>query len=240
MARTVWTPLLALGAGLVMADFAPAAEPASGKSANPALGFTMTLGGKGTAAEAATAPEDTEEACCRRRYYGCWGGYRGGWGGYSSYYGGGWGYGGGYGYGNYYSYAPVVSHYSAYSYRPYYLRPWRGYGYSSYYSSVGYGGFGGGYYVGINGTKDDADAPLMSLALATAKNPIVAAPKRTAETAEPGTFRYDGGPANPVPQVRPDAEPRTLTAPAAVGLPVSLKKETRPASPYRYKAYGEK
>ena len=55
-------------------------------------------------------------------------------------------------------------------------------------------------------------------------------------TTIPGTFRYDGGPANPVPEVNPDAALRSAT-PAAVGLPVSLKKET---SPYRYKAYGEK
>jgi hypothetical protein len=43
----------------------------------------------------------------------------------------------------------------------------------------------------------------------------------------PGTFRYDGGPASPVPLPKTDA----------TSMPVSLKK---PASPYTYKAYGER
>jgi hypothetical protein len=230
MARILFAPAIALGAALVVGDFAAAAEPA-----NPALGFTMTLGGKGTAAEAATAVEDTEEACCRRRYYGCYGGYRGGYG-YSSYYGGGGGYGYGGGYSSYYSYRPVYRP----IYRPFVYRPFvRPYVNVNYYGGYGYGGgFGGGHYYGINGTQDDAAVPVMSLALAAARNPVATAPIRSSETLDPtGSFRYDGGPANPVPQVKPDAAPRTQTAPSA-GLPVSLKKET--ASPYRYKAYGEK
>lgn len=222
MTRIMLAPVLALGAVLAGSGFAPAAEPA-----NPLTGFTMTLGGKGTAAEAATAKDDTEETwCCRRRCYGGYGygNYYGGGYGYSSYYGGGYGYGnggyygGGNGYSNYYSYRPAY-YYNSYAYRPHYYRP-----YVNYYGGYGYrGGFGGGVYVGINGAKDDAETPVMSLALASAGG---------------SSFRYDGGPANPVPQVQPDANPQTKTAPAAVGLPVSLKKET--ASPYRYKAYGEK
>ena len=85
--------------------------------------------------------------------------------------------------------------------------------------------------------QDDATAPAVSLNLAIAKKPVATTVARTEAPAIPGTFRYDGGPANPVPDVKPDAAPRTAT-PAAVGLPVSLKKES--ASPYRYKAYGEK
>jgi hypothetical protein len=52
-----------------------------------------------------------------------------------------------------------------------------------------------------------------------------------------GGLRYDGGPANPVPMPKPDAGPKPQGAAAAPGLPVSLKPK---ASPYTYKAYGEK
>jgi hypothetical protein len=224
MARIMLAPALAFGALLAAAHVATAAEP------DKALGgFTMTLGGKGTAAQAATAKDDTEEACCWRHHC-CWGGGYGGYygggyygggyygGGYSSYYGGQ----GGYGYSSYYSYAPA--YYNSFAYRPYYnYQP-----YVNYYAGAGYrGGFGGNYYA-VNGTSVDATAPVTSLALATAKNPVAAANSIP--------LRYNGGPANPVPQVKPDAEPRA--AAAAPGLPVSFKKET--ASPYRYKAYGEK
>ena len=99
----------------------------------------------------------------------------------------------------------------------------------NYYAGAGYrGGFGGGVYFGVNGTRGDSTAPVTSLALATAKNPVA--------IASGVPLSYDGGPANPVPQVKPETEPRTPAA--SPGLPVSFKKET--ANPYRYKAYGEK
>jgi hypothetical protein len=229
---------LALGAALASGGFATAAEPTPAGTS----GFTMTLGGKGTAAEAATSPEDTEETWCRRRAYcrgyyhgynrGFYGGY-GGYGGYSSF--------------SYYSYRPAyyASYYQPYCYRPYYNGYsngyYGGYGYGSYY---GYGGgYGRGFYIGISGKEEDASAPAVSLNLAVAKNPVAAAPPRATEqpaapSAAGGTFRYDGGPANPVPLPKPDATPKTAV-PSSPGLPVSLKKETS-SSPYRYKAYGEK
>jgi hypothetical protein len=234
MLRTLWTPALALGAVLAVDGMASAAEPAK-----PGGGFTMTLGGQGTAAQAASSTEDTDLACCRR--YRCgYGGWGGGWGGY---YGGGYGLGyGGYGggWGGYNSF----SYYS--SYRPYYhcRRPVY---YSSYYSYAPayYGGFGGGYggYYGISGKQDDATAPVVSLNLAVAKNP--AAPRTSAAAGQPqpadatGGFRYDGGPANPVPFPKPDATSGGAAAQPATGLPVSLPK-AKPGKPYTYKAYGEK
>ena len=214
MARIMLAPALAFGSLLAAGQVATAAEP------DRALGgFTMALGGKGTAAQAATAKDDMEETCCWRHRC-CWGG---GYGSYSSSYYGGYGSYGGYNYGSSYSYAP--SYYNSFAYRPYYnYQP-----YVNYYAGAGYrGGFGGGVYFGVNGTTGDANAPVMSLAVATAKYPVAAA--------NPVPLRYDGGPTNPVPEVKPEAEPRTPAA--SPGLPVSFKKET--ASPYRYKAYGEK
>jgi hypothetical protein len=239
MARILLAPALALSATFFVAADSPAEEPVA-----PATGFTMTLSGKGTAAEAATSTEDIEEAWYRG-YYGWgggWGGYR--WGPYRNYlafhplrpfvnvrkavfnpfyYGSG--YYGGYGPGYYGGYG--AGYYGGYG------------GYGGYGSYCCYNGWGGGYggYYGINGTQDDATAPAVSLNLAIAKNPVARTMARTEAPAIPGTFRYDGGPANPVPEVNPEAAPRRAS-PSAVGLPVSLKKEA--ASPYRYKAYGEK
>jgi hypothetical protein len=214
---------------LAVDGIASAAEPAK-----PGLGggFTMTLGGKGTAAEAAASTEDTDLACCRR--YRCGRGWGGGWGGYYGGYGVGYGgYGGGWGGYNSFSY------YS--SYRPYYhcRRPVY---YSSYYSysPAYYGGFGGGYggYYGISGDRNDVSAPVVSLNLAVAKNPVVPRASEPQPAGPTGGFRYDGGPASPVPFPRPDATPGATTQPAT-GLPVSLPK-AKPSKPYTYKAYGEK
>jgi hypothetical protein len=239
MARILLASLVALATAFMVDARSRAAEPDV-----PATGFTMTLAGKGTAAEAATSTEDIEEAWYRGGYYGRgggWGGYR--WGPYRNYllfhpfrpfvnvrkavfnpfyygpgYYGGYGGYGGYGYGGY---------------------GYGGYGYGGYGGYCSYNGWGGGYggYYGINGTQDDATAPAVSLNLAITKNPVARTVARTEAPAIPGTFSYDGGPTNPVPQVKPDAEPRAV-GPAAKGLAVSLKKES--ASPYRYKAYGEK
>src|SRR5262245_35479844 len=78
--------LVALGAVLAACGFAAAAEPVKSGFSGGAGGLTMTLGGQGTAAEAATSTEDTEEACC------CWRKHCGYYGGYGY---GGYGYGGG-------------------------------------------------------------------------------------------------------------------------------------------------
>jgi hypothetical protein len=58
-----------------------------------------------------------------------------------------------------------------------------------------------------------------------------------------GTFPYDGGPVNPVPlpRVDPNMAPPN-PSPIVTDLPVSGKTKviTPVASPYKYKAYGEK
>ena len=107
-------------------------------------------------------------------------------------------------------------------------------GYGNYYSSYsGFGSYGGspGFY-GIAATGKDLATPAVTLA----SNTTAAKP---ATSGFDGTFRYDGGPANPVPQPKPDANPSTRATPPATGLPVSLSK-AKPTSPYTYKAYGEK
>ena len=103
----------------------------------PATGFTMTLGGKGTAAEAATTTEDIEEARYRG-YYG-WGG---GWGGYRR---------GPYrNYLAFHPFRPFVNVRKA-VFNPFYYGPayyggngYGGNGYGGYgYGGYGYGGYGG-------------------------------------------------------------------------------------------------
>lgn len=221
MGRRIWTPALALGVALATGGVSAAADTPGKPEVGG--GFVMTLGGTGTAAQAATA-DDTELAHYYR-HHGYYGGYRGGYyGGYRGYYGGiGYGgYGGGYGY---------RSYYTGYAYRPYYGGYYGGYRpyYTSYYSSFGYGGFGygygGGYYLGCS---DTGDAQVISLGAKAASNPFVARePAPGIESS--GGFRYDGGPANPVAQPKPDV---------IDSKPIGL--QTKPAKPYAYKAYGEK
>jgi hypothetical protein len=220
----------------------------SGFSGGPAYngsasGITMTLGGQGTPTQAAGS-DDTE---LTRGGGGRGGGGARGGGGFRGGYGGGYrgGYGGGYGrgYGGYGGYG-------------------RGYGYGGYGRGFGYGGWGwGGYYgypayypyylyppyagyYGINGTSDDVSAPAVSLGLAVARNPV-AQPFTNVPgpAAAPGTYRYDGGPASPVPfpqQDNPNGQANPAT-PQTTNIPVSLpKKVTTPVKPYTFKAYGEK
>jgi hypothetical protein len=244
MIRNMCAPALALGAVLVANGFAAAQESGPAKS-GPDSGFTMALGGTGTAAQAASA-DDTEVMHWNRRGYG-YGGYRGyyggGWGGgyYAGYgrgwgggyyggygrgwgggYGGGWGggyYGGGWG-GGYGGYRGYYNSYSVYRTYPVY-----------------YGGYG--FYYGINGNQDDLLAPATNLGSSAKTTAVASRPTHSIVQPE-GGFRYDGGPTNPVPLPKPDAEPtgQRKTEPAT-GLPVSLPK-AKPASPYTYKAYGEK
>ena len=226
MTWTTWKPALALGAVLA-AGGAASADDRDTHQLPGSTGTTMTLGGKGTAQQAAT--EDTELARGYRggySYHGYHGGYgyRGGYGGY-----GGYGYRGGYGgyYGSYYR-----GNYGGYygGYRPaYYYTPrvyYSNYYYPTYYPSY----YGGGIYIGISG-GNSTDVPVVNL------GGIGARPMSQPATLGDGTFQYDGGPANPVPQ--PKADPQMNPSAAPADLPVSFKP--KPAtSPYKYKAYGEK
>jgi hypothetical protein len=230
-----------------------------------ASGFTMTLGGQGTANEAAGA-DDAELARGGGRggggghgggFHGGYGGrggygggYRAGYGGYGGYYGGYGGWGGGY-YGGYYPYNYSNYYYPNYYYPNYY--PYVGYGGLGYgygglgygYGGIGHGGVRGGYAAHgrrISGTSDDLNVPAVTLNLAVEGNPLVQEPSNVpAPYTGPGTFRYDGGPVRPVPFPQTDNNPNGQVNPAipsAAGLPVSLpKKET---NPYTFKAYGEK
>jgi hypothetical protein len=229
MAQTMWKPALALAAVLAISGLAQAADPAPAKSGFG--GTTMTLGGKGTIADAVSAG-DTELTHGRYFY--------GGYGGYGHYHGGY--YHGGY-YGHYYGYRPY--YYPAY--RPVYpvypvVTP--------YYYGGGiriYGGYGGfGFYGRINGDNADAVTPAVALGSGTPAQAPLAQPRAfPAPAPQPdGTFKYDGGPANPIPPVAPGS-PATQPAPIPVippggnDLPVSLKNKP-PVKPSPYKAYGEK
>jgi hypothetical protein len=227
MARIAFKVSLALGAMLAAGNGATAGDnvPAkSGFSGGPVGATTMTLGGQGTAASAKAAA-DSELAW----YHGYYRGYRRGY--YNGFYGGPGGY--------YAGYYPTVYPYGVGYYAPAFYPPVIGY----------YGRFGGisvGLY-GINGTGSDASAPAVSLNLAGTPNSVAQRQTKPtpAPTAESGTYRYDGGPANPVPLPKQDpGAPNgqaTPTLPPNAGLPVSLPKTpAQPAKPYAYKGYGEK
>lgn len=229
MSRYISKAAIALGAVLAVGGAASAGDRDTPPATGGAPSTTMTLGGKGTIAQAAT--EDTELARGYHGHYGGhysgygYGGYRGGY--YGGYYGGYRSYYGGY-YGGFYR----PAYYGGY-YRPAYYYTPRVY-YSSYYSYPVYSNcYGSGLYIGIGGGGASA-APAVTLG-APAPQPMV-------QPVAPGdgTFRYDGGPANPVPL--PKADPQPMVPPgtsATIDLPVSLKAKPATA-PYRYKAYGEK
>jgi hypothetical protein len=260
---------LALGALLAASGNATAGDNGPAKSGFSG-GTTMTLGGQGTAAQAAGF-DDTELARGGRGgggghggggHSGFHGGYGGhgyghGYGGYGGYYGGYGGgyYGGGYYGGGYYSgyspdyYQPYIGGYGGYGYGyggyGYGGYGHGGYGHGGFHGGYGHGGYGGGHGRRISGTSDDVDAPAVTLNLAVARNPLVQQPTNVpGPSAGPGTYRYDGGPVSPVPFPQRDSNPNSQVNPAvppATGLPVSLpKKETKPTNPYTFKAYGEK
>ncbi len=220
MIWNTWKPALTLSAVLVVSGAAGADDSDTLRTSDGAPSTTMTLGGRGTAEQAAT--EDNELA----RGYRYYGGYRGGYG-----YGG---YRGYYSSGSYTSYRTYnVGYYRpAYYYTPrvYYPTYYQTYPvYPTYYSGCS---TGVGFTLGIGGNA----APAVPLGTSLSR-PI---PQPMAPPAAPGdgTFRYDGGPANPVPM--PKADPQTIPpagTSASNDLPVSLKSKT---SPYKYKAYGEK
>ena len=252
MLRNTWKPALALGAVLATCGAASAGDRDAQLLFGGGSSTTMTLGGQGTAAQAAT--EDSELTHWKRYgYYGGYGGYRGY--GYGGYYGRSYGYGyGGYSrgyYGGYGGYGGYRSYSYGYGgYRPYYggyyggSRAYYGGGYyPSYYRSFpAYSAYyysGPGIYLGI-GAVDNV-APVVTLGAELARPSEIVQPMAAPVVPGNGTFPYDGGPANPVPlpKADPQAIPPANPASIATDLPISLKP--KPAvNPYKYKAYGEK
>jgi hypothetical protein len=183
-----------------------------------------------------------------------WGGYRGfglGYGGfYRPFYGFGLGYGGFYRpyFGGLGFYRP---YYGLGFYRPYYgfgLGYGIGYGlgYSLGYGGFGYGGFYPGFGIGYSGffwpcAGAAAGVYTLNMPVATLGTPLPAqlgvtesAPQQPSD----GTFPYDGGPTNPVPNLK-DTPPSSTTPPRTVpleGRSVSLPKAT---PKWTYPAYGE-
>jgi hypothetical protein len=227
MVRFIFPVALALGASLVAGNAAQAGDGNQfkvGTTGGRTQTSTMTLGGKGTAASAAAAA-DTEQAW----YHGYYRGYRRGF--YNGYYGGLGGY-----YAGYYPYAYPYA--NPYYYGAAYYPPLLGVG-------VRVGPVGVGVY-GINGSGSDASAPAVSLNLAGTTNQVTQKPVPSSNE-QPGAYRYDGGPANPVPLPKQDVNApngqATPTLPPNTGLPVSLPKTVtpaKPAKPYTYKGFGEK
>jgi hypothetical protein len=126
---------------------------------------------------------------------------------------------------------------------PYYY----GWGYSTFYRPYYWGGWGwgGGFYL-INGAGVAVNTPNLQLNVAVGpRQPVAASPAATptppvrpAQPA-PGTFPYDGGPANPVPQPAPNPPSEPLPAPAAEATAMRVGQSvSKPV--YRYTAYGER
>jgi len=179
------------------------------------------------------------------------GGYRGyGYGGFyrPSYYG--WG---GYGY-----YRPYVSSYYYAPYYGYYPRPYY-YAPPVYYYSAPVVSYSAPVYYStpyvyypINGGADTLarNALLNTSPSAYANKPLpqVTVPRQGASpppAAGEGTFKYDGGPANPVPmpQTESQTNPKPTTIPAQPTVPLegrAVSLPARPAKKLTYAAYGEK
>lgn len=185
MSRYISKAALALSAVLAVGGAASAGERDTLTPAG-APGTTMTLGGKGTLAQAVT--EDTELARGYHGYYGYrggygYGGYRGGY--YGGYYGGYRGYYGGYGY-----------------YRPYYYSNFYRPDYGGYYRSYYYGGFypypayyGSGIFIGIGGGSvqlPTTDAPASALKTEPiSMSPVAATTTRNVSlTDTPAPYKY--------------------------------------------------
>ncbi|MBM3980982.1 MAG: hypothetical protein FJ304_11985 [Planctomycetes bacterium] len=210
MTRSLWKSALALGAVLAATSATSAGDTVPLTGAG---GATLTLGGQGTPAQA--AGEDNELTHGRRYYGGGWG-YRGGY--YTGYRGwnGGWG---GY-YRPVYYYAPRVYYPTYYRVAPVY---------PTYYFSDCAPGVS--FTFGISGGAASG-APALNLGARPVPQPMPS-------VGPDGTFRYDGGPAVPVPLPKADPQliPPASPLPSATDLPISGKP--KPA-PYKYKAYGEK
>ncbi|QJW95063.1 hypothetical protein [Frigoriglobus tundricola] len=245
MFRSIWKSALALGAVLVATGGAGAGDRDTAQlSGGPVSSTTMTLGGKGSAAKAAT--EDTELARGHGggghgggfHGGGHYGGFHGGYGGYRGYHGGYYGGYRGY-YGGYYR-----PYYYGGFYRPYYAGYYGygfGYGYPYYYPYYptyypNYIGVGvGSVYVGISGGTAVSGAVTVPLGNTNFARPASQPATQPAAPSGDGTFPYDGGPSNPVPL--PKTDPQATPSATVTDLPISLKPK---AAPYKYKAYGEK
>jgi hypothetical protein len=236
--KQLWKSALALGAVLAACGAASADDKNTASPAGTTASTSMTLGGHGTAAKALV--EDTELT----------GGYHHGHHGGYGYHGGYRGYSGGYG-GYGYGYRGYSVGYGGYGYRGYSVG-YGGYGYRSYYSvgyyrpayyyspvyyyprPVYYGGGCGpgvGFTIGIGGAGSGAPAVQLGA------DPALTEPVQPMPTpAVPGSFQYDGGPANPIPMPKPDVKPIPPADPSSV--PIGGTKAA--PAPLKYKAYGEK
>jgi hypothetical protein len=176
--------------------------------------------------------------------------YSGYYSGYSGAYYPRWGYYGSYYYPRYYgSYYP--GYYGAY-YPGYYGSYYPGY-YSYYPGYYGYSYYYPTYYpaityvspIGCRPGSQDVPATVLTpggqVTTDTYKLPA-AAPDRMQPVPQDGTYRYDGGPSNPVPLPRTEPAPAGNARPQTVpldGRPVSLPPAV-PKKKYEYLAYGEK
>jgi hypothetical protein len=262
MIWNTWKPALALGAVLAATGLTSAGDRDTAlMSGGPGGSTTMTLGGRGTAAQAVT--QDTELAGHGGGGHGG-GGHGGGFhGGYGGFHGGYGGYGyGGY-YGGYRGYGGFYRPYYAGYYRPYYgygLGLGYGLGYGGYggygyglgvnggYGNLGYGGFysnyynsypnygnGCGMYLGISGGTAGSGAQTIALGSGFARPVAASQPTQPFQSSADGTFPYDGGPIYPVPQLK--ADPQAKPPVTSTEL-ISSKPKTTTTS--KYKAYGEK
>jgi len=173
-----------------------------------------------------------------RGYYG--GGYgRGYYGGHYGGYGRGYygGYYGGYGrgyYGGHYGHYHQPYYYGSYygGYRPYYSNyysPYYGNYYSSYYGNSYYGS---PYYYGI-AYDGYAVAPMTTLQATVYPQTQIAPPQPYAQPQMPpasdsgnGTYPYNGGPANPIPQ--PSDSPVPMNSPPRGIVPLDGKLVSLP------------
>ena len=150
-------------------------------------------------------------------------------------------------------YAPRSYYYS--SFYPRYNYGYSNFGYSSFgYSNYGYGGFCPiGLQEKIGMAASVVDLALRAKALTAHApepypdydytQPVPSQPLPQPQPANPnGSFRYDGGPSNPVPMPGPDAtapkaqpvQPTADDGTLQISLPIGQ------ANKYRYRAYGEK
>jgi hypothetical protein len=227
---------------------------------------TIRMGGKGSIQDAGAnlsrldlRPQDNDDD----DIVPVWHRYKYGYG--RSFYGGG--FSGGFyrGYPGFYSGYRSFYSYPRYSFGFSYYQPryYGGFGYNNFYG--GYNSFYGGYrsfyvspfYYGgfgfINGSIQ-IDQPQPSTLQLKPINPVTPMNPNLGDPVLPNPrlpvpqnpndgFRYDGGPANPVPLPQGSPEPKAEPNPQ-LGIPdrsVSLPtKPTTPVKKYQYAAYGEK
>lgn len=151
-------------------------------------------------------------------------------------------------------YYPSVYYSAPAYYSPFYYGyypTWYGYGYpyystSFYYPTYSYGyGFGSYYYGGywpINGTAATLNTPTVSLVASPRPTitpiPLPAPQPIPALAPTHNTFRYDGGPSNPIPQPTPESNAPDRIPPASTE-PATLRIGLTPPAP-KYPAYGDR